>query len=38
MTFWWAAAISALAIVPAAVLAWRERAGVRQADAVAPPA
>jgi hypothetical protein len=37
-TFWWAVGISALAIVPAAVLAWRERGSYRQADAVAPPA
>ncbi len=38
-TFWWAVAITALAIVPAAVLAARERGGRRrQAAAVAPPA
>ena len=37
-TFWWAVGISAVAIVPAAVLAWRERAGLQRADAVAPPA
>jgi EmrB/QacA subfamily drug resistance transporter len=37
-TFWWAVGISALAIVPAAVLAVRERGGARRAGAVAPPA
>jgi MFS family permease len=37
-TFWWAVGISALAIVPAAALAWREREGSRRAAAVAPPA
>jgi EmrB/QacA subfamily drug resistance transporter len=38
-TFWWAVGITALAIVPAAVLAWRERDGRRrEAGAVAPPA
>ena len=37
-TFWWAVGISALAIVPAAVLALRERGASRQAGAVAPPA
>jgi EmrB/QacA subfamily drug resistance transporter len=37
-TFWWAVAISALAIVPAAALAWRERGGRARPEAVAPPA
>ena len=37
-TFWWAVAISALAVVPAAALARRERDGSRRAAAVAPPA
>ncbi|MGN6189044.1 MAG: MDR family MFS transporter [Conexibacter sp.] len=37
-TFWWAVGITALGIVPAAVLAVRERSGARQPDAVAPPA
>jgi EmrB/QacA subfamily drug resistance transporter len=36
-TFWWAVGISALAVVPSAMLAWRER-GSRRAPAVAPPA
>jgi EmrB/QacA subfamily drug resistance transporter len=37
-TFWWAVGITAVAIVPAAVLAWRERSGAGRAAAVAPPA
>ena len=37
-TFWWAVAITALAIVPAAVLAVRERGARRQPGVVAPPA
>jgi MFS family permease len=37
-TFWWAVGLSALAIVPSAVLAWRERGAHRRPDAVAPPA
>jgi EmrB/QacA subfamily drug resistance transporter len=37
-TFWWAVGISALAVVPAAVLAARERGAQARADAVAPPA
>ena len=36
--FWWAVAISALAIVPAAALAWRERQGHARPDAVTPAA
>ena len=37
-TFWWAVGITALAIVPAAVLAWRERSAAGRTAAVAPPA
>jgi EmrB/QacA subfamily drug resistance transporter len=37
-TFWWAAGVSALAVVPAAVLAVRERDAQARADVVAPPA
>jgi EmrB/QacA subfamily drug resistance transporter len=36
-TFWWAVGISLLAVVPSAVLAWREQRAPR-AHAVAPPA
>jgi len=36
--FWWAFGLSALAVVPAAVLAWREHHGAARSGAVAPAA